>query len=814
MTEISRDVAEAAGKRPQPGPADATGLAHRRWPWAVAGGLGLVFLLAHLPFLPSSLEDIDSFNFALGVIKFNPALHQPHPPGYPIYILLGKIAALFLPLPKALALWGVLAGALAVLPLLQLFRCVAAADAPRFDEDRTSWWRLLAAVGLTLAAPLYWFTADRPLSDMTGLAAALLAQALLATAFVQQGIARRSATTPSQPGARALIAARSGRLIVLGAFAAAVSIGVRSQVAWLTLPLLALVLLDRAGRGAAGALLGSSMSFLIGGLLWGVPLLALSGGPEAYLAALGNQAGEDFSGVDMLATHLTRAHLSVDLLHTFVWPWSTWWLAALIIVLAVIGVIGMLVMARRGLLLLASVALPYAILHLLFHETVTTRYALPLVPIVAFLAVRGLDTITRRAAPVLVALVVAVSLALGGYAVQVYADAACPVVSVLNDMQNQAATMTPRPVLGMHRLLFAQARRAVAWAEAARPGLWTELPSRHGDEWQELLKYWGQGGLAHAWFLMDPERADMAPDLAAIDPASRTERGRYRWPVPERTLVGGMRPGELDWVQLSPPGWLLDKGWSLTPEMAGETERDHDGPTLVPITARVRRRAGAVRVMVGGRNLGKDTDPDVRFDLAIDGRLITSWTVPARPGFFLRNWDLPPGALDGPDRFAQLSLQARPANGSVRPVPAAIEQFDLQDLGQLMYGFGQGWYEQEFDPAKGARWRWTSDRAALRVVQAPARDLVLHLVGESPFRFYETPPTVTISAGSQELWRAEARGSFDWTVRVPAAALAKADGVITVETSQTLVPADRWSSNPDRRHLGLRVYQVDLKPAS
>ncbi len=33
---------------------------------------------------------------------------------------------------------------------------------------------------------------------------------------------------------------------------------------------------------------------------------------------------------------------------------------------------------------------PYAIFHLLFQETVTTRYALPLVPAVAYLAVRGL----------------------------------------------------------------------------------------------------------------------------------------------------------------------------------------------------------------------------------------------------------------------------------------------------------------------------------------------------------------------------------------------------------------------------------------
>ena len=53
-------------------------------------------------------------------------------------------------------------------------------------------------------------------------------------------------------------------MIVLGAFLSALAIGMRSQAIWLTLPLLALVLVQRAGRGAAGALLGSAMTFTIG----------------------------------------------------------------------------------------------------------------------------------------------------------------------------------------------------------------------------------------------------------------------------------------------------------------------------------------------------------------------------------------------------------------------------------------------------------------------------------------------------------------------------------------------------------------------
>src|SRR5215207_3612519 len=58
------------------------------WPALVAGA----YVVAHLPFLPLSLEDIDSINFALGLRHFDLALHQPHPPGYPLYIALGHVS--------------------------------------------------------------------------------------------------------------------------------------------------------------------------------------------------------------------------------------------------------------------------------------------------------------------------------------------------------------------------------------------------------------------------------------------------------------------------------------------------------------------------------------------------------------------------------------------------------------------------------------------------------------------------------------------------------------------------------------------------
>ena len=96
--------------------------------------------------------------------------------------------------------------------------------------------------------------------------------------------------------------AATGRLIVLAAFAAGLAIGLRTQTAWLTLPLLVLVIADRAGRSAAAAIVGSAVTFTAGVLCWALPLVIASGGPAAYWQAIASQAGEDLEGVDMLFT--------------------------------------------------------------------------------------------------------------------------------------------------------------------------------------------------------------------------------------------------------------------------------------------------------------------------------------------------------------------------------------------------------------------------------------------------------------------------------------------------------------------------------
>ena len=48
--------------------------------------------LTRFVFRSRYLYDIDSVNFALALRRFDPSVHQPHPPGYFLYICLGRLA--------------------------------------------------------------------------------------------------------------------------------------------------------------------------------------------------------------------------------------------------------------------------------------------------------------------------------------------------------------------------------------------------------------------------------------------------------------------------------------------------------------------------------------------------------------------------------------------------------------------------------------------------------------------------------------------------------------------------------------------------
>ena len=750
--------------------------------------LALVFIAAHVLALPPTLEDLDSINFALGVQHFDVAKHQPHPPGYPVFIALAKASTGALrasgiasPEARGLAIWSAVCGGLMIVPLFALFLALDRSE-PR------AWW----TTAIVALSPLAWFTALRPLSDTMGLAGAVLAQALTLSAM--NGIARP-------------------RTLIWAAFIAGVAVGIRAQTSLLTLPLLAVALGWRPLHLAMRERIAVVAAAAVGILVWGIPLVIASGGLSSYAVALGSQAGEDLSGVVMLwnMRHAARGELvrvAADaLIYSFAWPWGSLVAGAVVVAVALVGLVRVALTAPRVLALVVIAFVPYAIFHLMFHEVVTTRYALPLVLLVAFLVVQAL----RLAGPRVVALgasaLVIWSLWIAAPAMVQYGGSGSPAFRAFSDVMDSTRS-DPDPGRPRDVAMHAGMRRIADWLRGAETPM---IRASHGHEWLALVETWRQNPAVLISYVADPRRTD----LALIDPASRRGPTRYRWPFVEPPFVGGARPGNADVYTMRPPGWMLDRGWGLTAEIAGVTAKDGYGPHLKPSLAWIRTRPEAATLMIGGRHLD-DAAPPVRIALALNGAPLESFTTPA--GYFFRRIELPAGALSkGPDHpqpeggsaYVPLSVVSTSADGSGRQTPVALEQFDVQSGGAPMAGAESGWYEPEYNPRTAQAWRWTSEKAVLWV-RPIGRAVTLTLSGESPLRYFESSPTVLVMAGAREVARFTPSSDFTQSIVLPADALLSADGRVTVTSDKFFVPAERGGP-PDRRRLALRIYSYSVK---
>lgn len=136
---------------PQPPPTadQATGL--------VGLVAALLALAIRLPFLADHLHDHDSVNFAHALHNFDLSHHSPHLPGYPLYVVLGRLAQSLGASDAAALTWPALLGAMAA----------AAALAVWLTKTAGSLWAL-AGVTLYLSLPDLWLADARPLSDGLG----------------------------------------------------------------------------------------------------------------------------------------------------------------------------------------------------------------------------------------------------------------------------------------------------------------------------------------------------------------------------------------------------------------------------------------------------------------------------------------------------------------------------------------------------------------------------------------------------------------------------------------------------------------------
>ena len=216
---------------------------------AVSLVLALVTLASRWPYRARMLYNWDAVQFALALREFDIAKHQPHPPGYLLYVGLGRLVNATVGDPT-----------LAYVTLAMVFSAATTVTVywlARALYDRTT---AGAAAALLAVSPLFWFYGSVGLT-YAGEAFGATLMALLADRALHGSVPH----------------------LYLGAVCLGLAGGLRLSVLLLLLPLwataAALGVRERKRLVAAGALLAAAV------LAWLLPLVWLSGGWAAYLHA-------------------------------------------------------------------------------------------------------------------------------------------------------------------------------------------------------------------------------------------------------------------------------------------------------------------------------------------------------------------------------------------------------------------------------------------------------------------------------------------------------------------------------------------------
>ncbi len=238
---------------------------------AVSLGLALMTLASRWPYRARMLYNWDAVQFALALREFDIAKHQPHPPGYVLYVGLGRLMNATLGDPTQ-----------AYVTLAMVFS--AATTFTVYWLARALYDRVTAAsAGALLAvSPLFWFYGSVGLT-YAGEAFGASLMALLASRTLAGSVTH----------------------LYLGALCLGLAGGLRQSVLVLLFPL-----------WAACAVLGvrarvrlvAAAAILVGAVLaWFLPLVWLSGGWSKYL-----DASRELYGSTMLPTSLLSGDLETS----------------------------------------------------------------------------------------------------------------------------------------------------------------------------------------------------------------------------------------------------------------------------------------------------------------------------------------------------------------------------------------------------------------------------------------------------------------------------------------------------------------------
>jgi hypothetical protein len=352
----------------------------RGW-WREALGAALV-LVSRILTAPRTPWENDEFLFAEAVRKFDPSQYHPHPPGFPLLVLIGKVFAWFIHDPwRALVVFSIIAAPIGFVAIARAFR-------NWIDDPNLA----------ICAALIYYFSASMLVHGTLALSDG--------PAMMFLGLALFAISSPHD-------AEHDRNAIAIGIWTSA-AIGTRPQLFVPIAPMLIIALLQmRTMRQRAACVI----AFGLFSAMWFLPLVDAAGGFEATRLYETKQAA-------YVATHdatISRGGRSMaQLVVRFLFhPWGTKYVTLPLFACVFLGLYSFARLLRRD--KLRSTLWPlivFTIVQLIFElgwmdPADAARYSLPIMILMALLAVLGLDVVKRsvkvNATPVIATAIFAIA---------------------------------------------------------------------------------------------------------------------------------------------------------------------------------------------------------------------------------------------------------------------------------------------------------------------------------------------------------------------------------------------------------------------
>lgn len=215
--------------------------------------IALLFLVVYLLTLSCSFDEEDSIHLTMGIKHFDITDYRPHPPGYPVYIFLGKIFNFFTQDELlAMTILSALCGALSLLVFYFLIF-------EMFNRKIALMSTLIIAV-----TPLFWLSSLKALTDIPGFFFTLLSMYFIYYFIKYKKINK----------------------LYLGSFISGISIGVRLQTGFVLVPLLIYACIISKKKKE---ILLTLFFFLLGILSWLIPIF-ITNGFKAYIRTMYNHS--------------------------------------------------------------------------------------------------------------------------------------------------------------------------------------------------------------------------------------------------------------------------------------------------------------------------------------------------------------------------------------------------------------------------------------------------------------------------------------------------------------------------------------------